>query len=62
LQQGIEGATQVGLYDTNGRTIGTFPIENNSVTVDPFLPVGTYIAQLKDANGKILGVQMILKE
>jgi hypothetical protein len=62
LQKGIEGATQVGLYDTNGRIVGTFPIENNSITVDPFLPVGTYIAQLKDATAKVLGVQMLVKE
>ena len=62
LQQGIEGATEVCLYDMSGRTVGTYTLENNSINVVDFLPVGTYIAQLKDAKGKILGVQTVVKE
>ena len=62
LQQGVEGATQVCLYDMNGRTVGTYTLDNNSISVDDFLPTGTYMAQLKDAKGKILGVQTVVRE
>ena len=62
LQQGIESATQVCLYDMSGRTVGTYTLENNSINVADFLPIGTYMAQLKDAKSKILGVQTVVKE
>ncbi len=62
LQENIEGASEVQLSDINGRIVGIFSLNKNSIEVSSDLPKGAYIAQIKDAKGKILGQQMIIKQ
>ncbi len=62
LQESIEGASEVQLSDINGRIVGIFLLNKNSIEVSSDLPKGVYIAQIKDEKGKILGQQMIVKQ
>lgn len=61
-QENIEGASEVTLYDISGRTVGVFALSNKVIEVNSDLPKGTYIAQIKDAKGKILGQQVMVKQ
>ena len=62
LKENIEGASEVQLFDINGRIVGIFTLNNNVIEVNSDLPKGTYIAQIKDEKGKILERQIIVKQ
>ncbi len=62
LKENIEGASEVQLFDINGRIVGIFTLNNNVIEVNSDLPKGTYIAQIKDEKGKILERQIIVKK
>jgi hypothetical protein len=62
LHETVEGASEVQLYDINGRIVGIFSIHNTTIEGNNQLPKGVYIAQLKDVKGSILGTQTIVKQ
>jgi hypothetical protein len=57
-----EQAAKVAIYDITGRSVGIFALDANQIHIGDALQNGVYIAQVIDIQGKIIGVQRVVKQ